>query len=178
MLNDYKYKESPHYFNKLHKNSPYEPPENIGYDFNYNKFIKHGIELRIFDYFPEEHLESIMNLIILLCSHSINHFIFDSRNDADWNDLVIECIKNGSNAVIKPDFYLKLDYVFNVLSYSSCFKKKNKTVLEVINKFGSKIYKQNYNSSICKKMAPNMKKVELIDYNSQIKQNFKILLKK
>ena len=50
MLNDHEYKNKPHYFNKLHENSPYQPPETIGYDFNYNKFAKHGIELRIFDY--------------------------------------------------------------------------------------------------------------------------------
>ena len=59
-LNDFEYKNTSHYFNKLHKNSPYIPPTTIGYDFNYNKFIKHGIELRIFDSFPEEYLEDII----------------------------------------------------------------------------------------------------------------------
>ena len=28
---------------------------------------KHGIELRIFDYFPEKYLEDIINFIVLLC---------------------------------------------------------------------------------------------------------------
>jgi len=178
MLNDY---EPPDYFKKLHKNSPYNPPQTIGYDFNYNKFAKHGIELRIFDYFPEEYLEHIINLIILLCQFSVHNNIPDPKNNPEWNELVIDCIKLGSNALVKPEFYLKLYNILD-LKYTSCmhfFKKyKNKSILKVTNKIASILYAQYHDFPICKKMSPNMKKVELIDYNSKIRQNFKTLLKK
>ena len=181
MLNDHEYKNKPHYFNKLHENSPYQPPETIGYDFNYNKFAKHGIELRIFDYFPEEHLEHIINLIILLCQFSVHKNIPNPKDDPDWNKLVIDCIKLGSNATVKPEFYLKFYSIIDLFDVS-CFnflkKRKNKSILKVANKIGFYLHNQYHDFPICKKMSPNMKKIELIDYNSKIRQNFKILLKK
>ena len=180
MLNDFKYKGTAHYFNKLHDNSPYEPPNTIGYDFNYNKFSKHGIELRIFDYFPEEYLEDILNFIILVCQFSITTNIPDPKEDIEWNNLCIDCIKNGSDAIVIPGFYLKLYDIFDTLHVSclSLYKKKNKSVLKIANKLAKELYKHYHDFSICKKMSPNMKRVELVDYNSRIRNNFKILLKK
>jgi len=180
MLNDFNYKDTPHYFNKLHENSPYIPPKTIGYDFNYNKFHKHGIELRIFDYFPEEYLESIINLIILICQYSVFNVIPDPKENIEWNKLCIDCIKKGSETNVKYEFYSKLNQVFDVIKIF-CFynpKKKDKSILKVINKLSSQLYMNYKDYPICKKMSPNMKQIELIDYNSIIKNNFKILLKK
>jgi len=180
MLNDFNYKTSSHYFNKLHENSPYNPPEQIGYDFNYNKFTKHGIELRIFDYFPEDYLEHIINLIILLCQYSMYNIIPEPKDEPAWNELVIDCIKNGSNALVKPEFYLKIYNVFDLFNLSSClpFFKKKKSILKITNKIAINLYERYKDFTICKKMSPNMKKIELIDYNNKIKKNFKTLLKK
>lgn len=181
MLNDFDYKnDDSHYFKKLHENSPYEPPETIGYDFNYNKFSKHGIELRIFDYFPEEHLEHILNLIILLCQYSVYNNIPDPKDDPAWNELVKDCIKLGSNAMVKPEFYLKIYFVLDLFDISCLYyfkKKKNKTVLKIANKIAYNLHRHYHDFTICKKMSPNMKKVELIDYNSKVRKNFKTLLK-
>jgi len=105
ILNDFDYKTKDHYFNKLHANSPYIPPETIGYDFNYSKFKKHGIELRIFDYFPEDYLEDIINFIILLCQFSIDKNIPESQTYNFYNEFVIDCIKYGSTSLVTVELY-------------------------------------------------------------------------
>jgi len=181
MLNDMVYKNTSHYFNKLHENSPYNPPETIGYDFNYNKFKKHGIELRIFDYFPEEYLEDILNFIILICQFSTYNNIPDPTKEQVWSDLVIDCIKEGSSAMVKPEFYIRLFFIFDFLKVPCLWfitKQKSKSVLKVANKLASHLHRNYFDFPICKKMSPDMKKVVLVDYNSIIKENFKILLKR
>jgi hypothetical protein len=121
ILNNFNYKYTNHYFNKLHKNSNYIPPNTIGCDINYNKFKKHGIELRIFDYFPEEYLEDIINFIILLCHHSTTKYIDNPINDSDWQELVINVLKNGSQATIPYSLYYKMKSIFNLNNCLDCF---------------------------------------------------------
>ena len=177
MLNDYNYKN--HYFEKLHENSPYIPPETIGYDINYNKFLKHGIELRIFDYFPEEHLEDILNFIILICQFSIYTKIPDPKNDLDWINFVIDVLKNGSTVMVPPKLSDKINNIFETLThsiFSFLRKKKARTILHFMNKISKKLHSTYKDFSICKKMSPNMKSIEFIDYNSKIKEEFKSTL--
>ena len=180
MLNDYEYKsQTNHYFNKLHQESPYNPPEQIGYDINYNKFLKHGIELRIFDYFPEEYLEDIINFIILICQYSNNNFIPDPKEDEDWNNFVIDVLKNGSTVLLKPVLSDKINTIFKTLTcniFPMFRRKKPRSILHFMNKISGKLYKKNKDFSICTKMSPNMKKIEFVDYNSIIKKKLSDLL--
>jgi len=179
ILNDFVYKNKKHYFNKLHENSPYIPPETIGYDFNYNKFIKHGIELRIFDYFPEEYLKDIINFIILICQHSIYNEIPDVKNDEEFQYFIIDVLKNGSKAMVSQSLRDKINIIFD--SYvPNCFissRGKPKTIIEFMNKISGKLYKMYSEFSVCKKMSPNMEPIKFIDYNSIIKNEFSLLLK-
>ena len=181
MLNDYEYKsQTNHYFNKLHQDSPYYPPEQIGYDINYNKFLKHGIELRIFDYFPEEYLEDIMNFIILICQYSSNNCIPDPKEDEDWNNFIIDVLKNGSSVLIKPRLSDKINTIFKTITYHMfpIFRhKKPRSILHFMNKISCKLYKKYKDFSICTKMSPNMKKITFVDYNSIIKEEFAKSLK-
>ena len=173
MLNDFDYKN--HYFEKLHENSPYIPPTTIGYDINYNKFVKHGIELRIFDYFPEEYLEDILNFIILLCQYSIDNIIPDPKIDSDWIDFVMNVLKNGSVTMVLPKLSEKINDIFNTKSISSCLflrRKKPRTILHFMNKIGNKLHHTYKDFSICQKMSPNMRDIQFVDYNSKIKEEF------
>jgi hypothetical protein len=128
MLNDFNYKNKNHYLEKLHEDSPYILPETTGYDINYNKFLKHGIELRIFDYFPEEYLEDILNLIILVCAHSSFNKIPDPKENKLWKDFVIDVLKHGSNAIVshelndlvKTIFDTFTPNIFHFLQNTSC----------------------------------------------------------
>ena len=176
-LNDFEYNNTTHYFNKLHKNSPYIPPTTIGYDFNYNKFIKHGIELRIFDSFPEEYLEDVINFIVLLCQYSTICTIQHPQDHDEWNSFIIEVLQKGSNAIMSPQlYYLYLD-LFNIKIKKKCFQiNKTKKLINIIQEISNHLYTQYHNSSVCSKLSPNMKPIVFYDYNNNLKNNFKKIL--
>lgn len=192
LLDTFEYQGKANYFTELHsrsKDSPYLPPKTIGYDFNYNKFKNHGIELRILDYFPEEYLESIMNLLILVCQHSQhgqhgqpgqNSTIPDPRLNAEWLKLCVKAIKKGSKTKIPHSFYSELYKVFGIKQDSWIFYKwpffMKAPMLHVANRLASDLYKMYSKDSISAKMSPDMKPVVLVDYNSIVKSEFKKLL--
>lgn len=182
MLNDFNYLNNNHWYTKLHENSPYISPEKIGYDINYNKFTKHGIEIRIFDYFPEEYLEDIINLIILVCQYSFYNQIENPQDNELWKNFTIDCIKKGSDATVNYNLYCKLKYIFDI-NYINCWdmffeSKKDRTLISVLNELKNNLYDNYKDFSICKKMSPNMKKINFIDYNKKVKDEYKKLLKK
>ena len=178
LLNTFDYKNTESYFAELHKNSPYIPPETTGYDFNYNKFTRHGIELRILDYFPEEHLESIINLLILLCQHSVTTTVPDPRSSSKWTSLVCDSIKHGSDFKVAHETYMEL---YKVLGAKSCWWspfKIQKTPYNIMNNLGSVLYSKYRRGDICKKLSPSMPPLKFIDFNAEMKSNFrKTLLK-
>jgi hypothetical protein len=166
LLNDINYKlDKNHYFNLLHLHSNYNPPDTIGYDFNYNKFKKHGIELRIFDFFPEEYLEDIFNLLLLVCQFSYYKDIEDPRNNLLWQDLTINCIKKGSSCVISKNMINKICDIFNVEITSS-------NIFGVLQELADYLYNKHFEDEICKKMSPNMEPIKLINYNQIVKNKF------
>ena len=178
LLNTFNY-DKKHYFNKLHSNSPYLPYKNIGYDFNYNKFKKHGIELRIFDYFPEEYLEDIINILILLCQYSIYFNIPYPQEDILWNDFVIDCIKNGSEAKVNKKLYKKIKKIFqiptNFCEYISCCNNNEEDIINVLQNITNYLYNKYKKDKVVMKMSPNMKEINIIDYNKIIKNEYKKL---
>jgi hypothetical protein len=174
LLDSFKYKGTECYFNELHADSPYNPPETIGYDFNYNKFTKHGIELRIFDYFPEKYLEPIINLLILVCQHSMLKTIPDPRTDSAWNHLCVKVIRKGSISKIKSVVRAKLFSVFDVKNYwfPTYWYPFNMSILSVANTISSSLYTAYKDGDVCAKMSPNMNPVILVDYNGEVKREF------
>jgi hypothetical protein len=181
LLDTHDYKKSSGYFAKLHLNSPYNPPEKTGYDFNYNKYIKHGIELRVLDSFPEEHLESLINFLVLICNYSIRHDIPDPIHSELWNTVVIDCLQKGSSADIKPDFYNLLYGIFGISScwpfFNLLFKlESGKSPHKVLNRLSEDLYIYNRNGNVSKKLSPNMKPIQFVDYNAIMKNNFKDII--
>jgi hypothetical protein len=176
LLDSYDYATNS-YFKTLHLNSPYIPPKTTGFDVNYNKFTKHGIEIRIFDYFPESYLEDIMNLILLVCQYSVEKEISNPRDCPEWNNLCIQTIQKGSSASIPPSMYLKFYEAFQIPIYSCWPYFLNDTVLNLTQTLARTLYNTYKTGSICLKMSPNMKPVELVDYNSRVKKEFAKALK-
>jgi hypothetical protein len=185
-LNDFDYKrDASHYFNLLHSvgvgggGAVYNPPLTIGYDFNYNKFKNHGIELRILDYFPEEYLTDVINFIILVCQHSVYNRVSKPQHSKLWNELVGNCIRLGSEAMVSNEMYLCLREIFGMdahcgSGFFSLFRKnKERTVLKVITKISDFLYDKYKNDTIVCKMSPSMKKVDWVDYNKMIKDKYK-----
>jgi hypothetical protein len=172
ILDTYDHKANKSYFSELHKDSPYIPPQTTGYDFNYNKFKKHGIELRILDYFPQEHLESIINLLLLVCQHSTTCTIPDPRNSNHWNEMVCNSIKSGSFFKIHSDAYIEL---YKVLGIHRCWIlpfRLAQTSLQLLEKITSVLHSKYKNGDICKKLSPNMPLPILVDYNHEMKRYF------
>jgi len=173
------------YFSKMHENSPYIPPKKIGYDFNYNKFKKHGIELRFFDYFPEQHLESVINLLILVCQHSLLQPVPDPRACPLWNDLSAAAIMQGSDAKISDAMFTRLCEVFGVLEVKTCWRSlmsgwyftQKGHMKSVAKKLSDHLYANYKSAPICLKISPNMKPIKIIDYNSIIKMEYKKMTK-
>jgi hypothetical protein len=143
-------------------NSPYIPPETIGYDINYNKFQKHGIELRIFDYFPEDYLEDIINLIILVCHHSIKNNIPKPQNHRDFIYSLMASIRYGRLAQIPRQYINTLYEIFDIHN-NGCFGfiKKPNTIIEHINYIAKQLRKRYYNKGMTKLMSPNMKPINI-----------------
>ena len=179
-LNDFEYKrDASHYFNQLHNpaDSPYNPPETIGYDFNYNKFKNHGIELRVLDYFPEEYLTDVINFIILVCQHSIyNNKTINPQHSKLWNELVVCCIRQGSEAMVSNELYLQLREIFEMDTECSCFsllrRNKERTVMKVITKISDFLYDKYREDTIVQKMSPSMKKIVWVDYNKIMREKY------
>jgi hypothetical protein len=176
LLDTFKYKEKKSYFTELHKCSPYNPPETTGYDFNYNKFTKHGIELRIFDYFPEKYLEHIINLIIIVCDFSTTRDI--PPVNETWSKMAVDAINKGSDFRISPREY---NEIYNIFGLHNCLWtvfNMNQTPLHILRRITNCLYHAHRNSPLCKKMSPDMKGISIVDYNSKIKEMFKKDLKK
>jgi hypothetical protein len=171
-LNNFDYSAiQDHFFTRLHENnSPYIPPKTIGYDINYNKFKKHGIELRFFDYFPEEYLEDVINLIILICQYSNYKYIEDPLDNKLWQDLAINTIKFGSCAVIDNLTEIQLYKLFGmklVCRYN---------ILDILQAIADHLYSKYHKHDIANKLSPNMKKIKITNYNNIVKMKFCELL--
>ncbi len=169
-------KKSTGYLKELHCNSPYLPPEKTGYDFNYNKFTKHGIELRILDSFPEEFLEDVMNFLVLICDYSTKYDIPDPRLDSAWNKAVLDCLRYGSDAVIMPTFYTVIYDIFGMMTCWSWMSvlflvpsDTHKTPMKVMKEISEHLYRYNRNGNVSRKLSPTMKLPIFVDYNKEIK---------
>jgi hypothetical protein len=90
--------------------SPYHTNDVIGYDVNFNKFKNHGIELRFFDWFPEEYLADLVFFLILLGEHAVHCAkrmsprvargakpTFDPRR---YGDIITGCVRKGFTYVL------------------------------------------------------------------------------
>ena len=178
LLDTFNYKSTNTYFTKMHVNSPYAPPETIGYDFNYNKFKNHGIEFRILDWFPEKHLEDVINLLVLICQHSLLYPIPDPQENEMWKNFCASSIMNGYTAQVSPALYLKIYEIF-FISITGCWPfYYDRAPLRIINKLSKYLYKNYGDGYLSKKMSPNMKMPQFVNYNKEVREVFQKLLEK
>jgi hypothetical protein len=79
----------------------YKPLEVIGFDVNFNKFNNHGLEFRIFDWFPEAGLMDLMRLLVWLFDHASSvKEVPIPQDSAVWNRVLRRCVWNGANVWI------------------------------------------------------------------------------
>ncbi len=85
------------WYKEFHDNSAYNPLKEVGLDINFNKHYNHGIELRIFDWFPEDKLEELITILVLCMDQalSLTH-IPDPRVNKAWNKLMERSVRQGN----------------------------------------------------------------------------------
>ena len=89
------------FYTILYNQINYNKNDNMGFDINYNKFLNHGIELRFFDWFPEEHLYKVLRFIVHLLDFSeiskeINNYIRDDF----WNNITYKALLDGKKTIL------------------------------------------------------------------------------
>jgi hypothetical protein len=97
------------WFNQFHSHSSYNQLKNIGVDINFNKHYLHGIEFRIFDYFPEEELDDLLSFMIYLFD-----VVLESKDEIpnyilteEWNNMTAKCMRYGKEATLSTtELYL------------------------------------------------------------------------
>jgi hypothetical protein len=104
------------WYNQYHANSGYTPLEMIGLDINFNKFVNHGLEIRFFDYFPEDKLEEVLTIIVKLMDLSLikGDNIPIAYKSAEWNRFVVDVISRGKSAIITPQFAEIIESIFGI----------------------------------------------------------------
>lgn len=81
----------------------YAPLETLGFDINFNKFRNHGLEFRIFDWFPEAGLEEVLRLLIWMLDVADSYTSVPIPQESEaWNRVMESCLWNGVDACLSP----------------------------------------------------------------------------
>ena len=68
----------------------------LGLDMNFNKHWNHGLEFRIFDWFPEARLPELLRLLIWMCDESLaRETVPNPLKDPLWNQVLARCVWQG-----------------------------------------------------------------------------------
>jgi len=167
LLNSYHYSKVSNknkiWYNKYHQNSGYNPPKSIGYDFNFNKFKNHGIEIRFLDYFPEFYLQDFINILLLLCQFSLsNPELKSDLNPIDndvWNDFTVNCIKYGSKVTISQKYYEIIKTIFVISDIDSV------NPINMLTEIVKTLYLKYKDEDFIRNISPNMKLPKIYNFN-------------
>lgn len=91
--------ENPFWWYKVyHSKSAYNTLTDIGMDVNYMKHFLHGIELRVFDWFPESRLQELCELLVYVAEVSIIAKVIPEPVITErWNSIVVRSLKDGQD---------------------------------------------------------------------------------
>jgi len=94
-------------------NCPYETLQNIGVDINYNKHWNHGLEFRIFDWFPEEMIPYLFRALIWMCDESLHMgTVPNPLGNSLWNSFLARCVWDGSDARMTAEEEAEFEKIF------------------------------------------------------------------
>jgi len=132
------------WYKRYHAMSAYEPLERVGMDINYRKHFNHGIEIRIFDWFPEERLQGLIELLVHLCDAAL------SREEAPvavlsptWNGLVLSILQKGGSHILSIEESALYERIFGCT-----LMDRGLTVLQALNVISTGI-KKKYGKGLC-----------------------------
>lgn len=151
--------DTAYWYNQL-KDSPYLINQTIGYDINFNKFKNHGVEIRFFEWFPEEYLIDVANFFVLLAQHSLTSDAFPFQK-INYNSILQGCVQKGftyqlsvieSNQIL-DDLHLPLRMDRPVTAHA------------LLSAMSDLLYDRYHDGEIVRLMSPHMKKPCLVQYN-------------
>lgn len=95
------------------KDCPYERLPTIGVDINYNKHWNHGLEFRIFDWFPEEMISGLFRTLIWMCDESLRmETVSNPQKNEQWNDLLARTVWDGCDVLLTKEDLCVLEPIF------------------------------------------------------------------
>jgi len=147
------------WYNQLDQ-SPYLPNTQIGYDLNFNKFKNHGIEIRFFEWFPEEHLKDVMNFIILLGAHSLLQGRSLSFDKSHYNTLIKNCVQKGFTYQIPIN---ECNIIMRDMGLP--LVESTQTAHQLLSSISNQLYVRYRESVIVHHMSPNMSCPTIVNYN-------------
>ena len=107
--------ESFWWYSQYHKTSAYNPLTQIGMDINYRKHFLHGIELRMFDWFTEEQLMKVIEILVYVAEVSLTmKDVLEPAMSKMWNDLVVRILQEGSECVLKAHEIVYYEYLLDI----------------------------------------------------------------
>jgi hypothetical protein len=141
--------------------TPYELNHLIGCDINFNKFKNHGIEMRFFDWFPEEYLKAVMDFLVLLSAHSLSNAEPCRYDTQFYSQMIKDCVTKGHQCRISR---IDANRLFSDL------KLPNVTVddmspYQLLLQINNALYYRYKTSLLVKLMSPHMKLPVLVNYN-------------
>ena len=84
------------WYSKYHETSGYNALEALGMDINYKKHFQHGCELRFLDWFPENRLEKLLEILVCLAEAStVLPLAPPAPLQQSWNDCVLGIMTEG-----------------------------------------------------------------------------------
>ncbi len=103
------------WYDRLYAQTAYKPMDMIGLDLNFNKHWAHGLEIRMFDQMPYDHIKQVLRHIVLLMDMVMSgHTITDPRKDVIWQDMAFSALYEGPRWRITPEQINHMAALFGV----------------------------------------------------------------
>lgn len=133
----------------------------IGLDFNINKHYQSGLEFRLLDGIPLDILYDVLNVLILICEHSLHiSDISEACNTQLWNDLVVQSLKYGYKSTINSEQINEFINILQINLHTEIFMDDRITLEDfyyiILENLMSEYNKSN---NIIHKMTPNFKSI-------------------
>lgn len=79
----------------------------IGLDINFQKHWNHGLEFRIFDWFPESELDGVLRVLIWMCDEANRGDVLppppNPKTDPIWNAVTARVVWEGTDALLTEE---------------------------------------------------------------------------
>ena len=103
------------WYSQYHRNSAYDALTKVGLDINFNKHYNHGIEIRFFDWFPEQRLRGLLKFLVYLGDISMTQTKIENPIlNPVWNRLTARAIEKGREAGLTQE---EADLISKILGF-------------------------------------------------------------